>query len=72
MEDKELWGLCRLLSLFIGTRNPNQCRLYHKQMLNKFQGVGQMLRVIQSELPYFKQLVTNYADDLSNIFKKNK
>jgi len=51
MEDKELWGLCRLLSLFIGTRNPNQCRLYHKQMLNKFQGVGQMLRVIQSELP---------------------
>jgi hypothetical protein len=51
MEEKELWGLCRLLSVFIPTRNANQCRIYHKQMLSKFQGVSQMLRIIQSELP---------------------
>lgn len=32
-----------MMSLFIKTRNPNQCRIFHRQMMKFFCGVGEML-----------------------------
>lgn len=53
-----------ILSRYIKTRNPNQCRNYVHKLLNKFKHYEQIIQFFRESLPLFEE---NYAQQLPEL-----
>ena len=43
----------RQLSIFVQTKNPNQCRIYHKKMIEQHTSINSLLSQLKADIPKF-------------------
>jgi len=37
------WAIFKQMAAFVGTRNPNQCRIYHQKLMKVYSSITQIL-----------------------------
>jgi len=52
-EDTNDWKFCNRLSLFVQTKNANQCRIFHKKMLDEHGTMNRLLTHLRSHIDRF-------------------
>lgn len=61
------WSFFRRLSVFLQTKNPNQCRIFHKQMLAQHASLPRLLAALRSDIDQFEQWTADYYPVLLNL-----
>ena len=52
-EHFQSWSFFRQLSLFVQSRNPNQCRIFHKKMMNDHLTINSLICQLKTTIPKF-------------------
>jgi hypothetical protein len=61
------WSFFRRLSIFLQSKNPNQCRIFHKQMLAQHASLDQLISALRSDIEQFEEWTANYYPALLNL-----
>lgn len=51
--DCNSWSFFRKLSIFIQSKNPNQCRIFHKKMMSDHSSVASLLSELKESIHKF-------------------
>ena len=51
--DLNSWPFFRKLSIFIQSKNPNQCRIFHKKMMGDHPSIDSLITQLQSDISKF-------------------
>lgn len=51
--DFNSWPFFRRLSIFIQTKNPNQCRIFHKKMMAEHSSTGDLIAGLKTTIHKF-------------------
>lgn len=61
------WSFLRKMSLFVQTRNPNQCRIFHKKMMEEHGGLTFLIADIRGKIDKFEEWIDHYEPSLRNM-----
>lgn len=65
--DLNSWPFFRKLSIFLQTKNPNQCRIFHKKMIAEYSSIHALISELKSTIPRFEDWEQHYEQPLVNL-----
>lgn len=64
---KDQWVLFKMMAEFLKTRNPNQCRMHHKQLISQAGSAEAIVRLSRPAIKGYKAIVDSLLKPLSRI-----
>jgi hypothetical protein len=66
-EEALSWSFLRKMSLFIQTKNPNQCRIFHKKMMETHATLDLLTSDLRRKIERFEEWYESYLPSLKNV-----
>lgn len=66
-EEAFSWSFLRKMSLFVQTKNPNQCRIFHKKMMENHLTLNQLITALRTKIDKFEEWYEVYEPSLKNV-----
>lgn len=65
--DFNSWSFFRKLSIFVQSKNPNQCRIHHKKMMIHHSSIDSLSSHLRSTIHKFEEWFSFYEAALTNL-----
>lgn len=49
-EKSNSWSFLRKMSIFVQTKNPNQCRIFHKKMMESYESLTELVANLKNKV----------------------
>lgn len=67
LQRKKYWNFWRKAALFVQTKNPNQCRIYHKKLIYQHANVDSIVSNFQTNIKQYQSWKQYYSDKIINL-----
>ena len=68
-ERKQNWKIWRAMAVFIQSKNPNQCRIFHKKPFNSHHSISSILSFFRYNIKQYEYWKLHYYCYLCNTFQ---
>lgn len=66
-QEASSWSFLRKMSLFVQTKNPNQCRIFHKKMMESHPTLDLLICDLRTKIDKFEEWYEVYEPSLKNV-----